>query len=251
VARYTKDDYKREGEQTLALRLYATTHLQNATVTGDALNNNKPQARALLDAGGDYFFQLKNENRHAYKAALQKAKATPFCPHRRAGHQPRTLGPAPDKSLVYPFEPLEAGLPGARSLVVIKRTSTFDENQEPTIAFYTTSHSPIPGCARHFGDLARGHWVRDACMRTKTKPAPKTTTSTATSRPCAAAWWRSRPAFTPSLPGPSYKSAASTIPKSLSKHSSSTATPPTWMTSVPAPKIRASDNCSVWKAIWV
>jgi hypothetical protein len=36
----SKDDYKREGEQTVALRLYETTHLQNATVTGDARNNN-------------------------------------------------------------------------------------------------------------------------------------------------------------------------------------------------------------------
>ena len=74
----SKDDFKREGEQTVALRLYATTNLENATVTGDALNNNKPQAQAVLDADGDYFFQLKNENRHAYKAALQKAKATPL-----------------------------------------------------------------------------------------------------------------------------------------------------------------------------
>lgn len=80
----SKDDYKREGEQTVALRLYATTHLENATVTGDALNNNKPQARAVLDAGGDYFFQLKNENRHAYKAALQKAKGTPLLPTQKS-----------------------------------------------------------------------------------------------------------------------------------------------------------------------
>ena len=43
---------------------------------------------------------------------------------------------------VYPFEPLEAGLPGARSLVVIERTTTFDQDEEPTIAFYTTSHPP-------------------------------------------------------------------------------------------------------------
>lgn len=86
----SKDDYKREGEQTVALRLYATTHLQNATVTGDALNNNKPQAQAVLDAGGDYFFQLKNENRHAYKAALQKAQATPLLP------TPKRLTPTTD-----------------------------------------------------------------------------------------------------------------------------------------------------------
>lgn len=74
------DDFKREGEQTVALRLYATTNLENATVTGDALNNNQPQARAVLDAGGDYFFQLKNENRHAYQAALQRAGTTPLLP---------------------------------------------------------------------------------------------------------------------------------------------------------------------------
>lgn len=74
------EDYKREGEQSIALRLYATTNLENATVTGDALNNNQPQARAVLAAGGDYFFQLKDENRHAYKAAVQKAQAAPLLP---------------------------------------------------------------------------------------------------------------------------------------------------------------------------
>jgi hypothetical protein len=76
----SQEDYKREGEQTIALRLYATTNLENATVTGDALNNNQPQARAVLDRGGDYFFQLKNEHRHAYQSALSKAKTTPLLP---------------------------------------------------------------------------------------------------------------------------------------------------------------------------
>jgi hypothetical protein len=83
-AEQSKDDYKREGEQTVALRLYNNTNLDNATVTGDALNNNKPQAQAVLDAGGDYFFQLKNEERHAYQAALQKAKTTPFLPTQKS-----------------------------------------------------------------------------------------------------------------------------------------------------------------------
>jgi hypothetical protein len=34
----------------------------------------------VLDAGGIYFFQLKNEHRHAYQAAVQKAQATPLLP---------------------------------------------------------------------------------------------------------------------------------------------------------------------------
>lgn len=57
---------------------------------------------------------------------------------------------------------------------MIERTTTFEEGEEPTIAFYTTSHPPAPDCARRFAELARGHWggcesrnhwVRDACMR--------------------------------------------------------------------------------------
>jgi hypothetical protein len=80
----TKDDFKREGEQAIALRLYETTNLQNATITGDALNNNQPQAQAVLKGGGDYFFQLKNENRHAHKAAVQKSKATPLLPTQKS-----------------------------------------------------------------------------------------------------------------------------------------------------------------------
>ena len=74
------EEHKREGEQTVALRLYQSSKLENATVTGDALNNNKAQATAILKARGDYFLQLKDENRHAYKAALKKAETTPFLP---------------------------------------------------------------------------------------------------------------------------------------------------------------------------
>ena len=72
--------HKREGEQTVALRLYQKCELKNATVTGDALNNNKAQAAAILKARGDYFLQLKDENRHAYKAAAKIAETSPFLP---------------------------------------------------------------------------------------------------------------------------------------------------------------------------
>jgi len=72
--------HKREGEQTVALRLYENCELKNATITGDALNNNQAQAAAILKAGGDYFLQLKNENRHAYKVALKLAQTTPLLP---------------------------------------------------------------------------------------------------------------------------------------------------------------------------
>ena len=75
------DENKREGEQTVALELYNKTNLEGAIITGDALNNNKAQAQAILDAGGDYFLQLKNENRYAFQSAQITAEAgTPFLP---------------------------------------------------------------------------------------------------------------------------------------------------------------------------
>jgi len=75
------DENKREGEQTVALELYEKTNLEGAIITGDALNNNKAQANAILNSGGDYFLQLKNENRHAYQSAQRAAEeGTPFLP---------------------------------------------------------------------------------------------------------------------------------------------------------------------------
>ena len=83
------DENKREGEQTVALELYGKTNLEGAIITGDALNNNKAQARAILNSGGDYCLQLKNENRHAYQAAQRSAeKAAPLLPTLKSPTQP-------------------------------------------------------------------------------------------------------------------------------------------------------------------
>ena len=72
---------KREGEQTVAKRLYAQTDLNGAVVTADALFCDQHQARAILDSGGDYLFQLKNENRQAWKAADSQAHSfSPLLP---------------------------------------------------------------------------------------------------------------------------------------------------------------------------
>jgi hypothetical protein len=91
------DENKREGEQTVALDLYAKTNLEGATITGDALNCNKPQARAILEADADYFLQLEDENRHAYKAADSIAQeGSPFLP------TPKNPTPPTDESTNAP-----------------------------------------------------------------------------------------------------------------------------------------------------
>ncbi len=57
-----------------------TANSKTRRLPGDALNNNKAQAAAILKAGGDYFLQLKDENRHAHKAASKIAETSPFLP---------------------------------------------------------------------------------------------------------------------------------------------------------------------------
>jgi hypothetical protein len=77
-----KDDtHKREGEQTVARKLYKHgPSLAGAVITADALYNSAPDAKAILEADGDYVLQIKQENRHSYKAAEQIAATPPFLP---------------------------------------------------------------------------------------------------------------------------------------------------------------------------
>ena len=167
------DTNKREGEQSVALQLYEQSTIEGATITGDALNNNRAQANAIIESGGDYFLQLKNENRHAYQAALRSTRAS--SPFTYTQEPDTTHGRFDQRTVkVYPFEPLEANLPGCRSLAVIERTRTTDPDETCERAFFTTSHPPQKGCAKYFLELSTGHWagseirnhwVRDHCMR--------------------------------------------------------------------------------------
>jgi hypothetical protein len=76
-------EQKREGEQTVARKLYATTALHGAIVTADALHNSRPDAEAILAAGGDYLIQLKQESRHSYRQAAAIAARPPLLPSKR------------------------------------------------------------------------------------------------------------------------------------------------------------------------
>lgn len=67
-------EQKREGEQTVARKLYKQVNLENVIITGDALHNSKPDAQAVLSEGGDYIFQLKDERRHSYQQAVKKTQ---------------------------------------------------------------------------------------------------------------------------------------------------------------------------------
>lgn len=72
------ENNKKEGELTVARRLYEQTNLQNALVTGDALHCNQHDAAKIVEKGGDYLLQLKNENRKALQYARILAQGAPL-----------------------------------------------------------------------------------------------------------------------------------------------------------------------------
>ena len=72
---------------------------------------------------------------------------------------------------VHAIEPLQAGLPAARTLVVVRRKGTCRKTEEPELAYYISSLKALPNTAHRFADLvrnhwgsceSRNHWVRDA-----------------------------------------------------------------------------------------
>ena len=75
------EENKKEGELTCARRLYASTPLHGATVTGDAVNCEAQSITLVVENGGDALFQLKANQPKAFKHAKEIAeKHSPFLP---------------------------------------------------------------------------------------------------------------------------------------------------------------------------
>jgi len=71
------EETKKEGELTCARRLYATTPLHGATVTGDALNCESQSISLVVENGGDALFQLKKNQPNALQYAIDLAEKLP------------------------------------------------------------------------------------------------------------------------------------------------------------------------------
>ena len=67
---------KTEGELTAGKRLYATTDLQGATITADALHCERESMHQVVEKGGDFLFQLKNNQPNALERAVATVAAT-------------------------------------------------------------------------------------------------------------------------------------------------------------------------------
>ncbi len=78
---HISEETKKEGELTCARRLYASTPLHGATVTGDALNCEAQSITLVVENGGDALFQLKANQPNALNHAMEiAAKHSPLLP---------------------------------------------------------------------------------------------------------------------------------------------------------------------------
>lgn len=76
---------KTEGELTAAKRLYESANLAGATVTADALHCEPQSIHGVVDKGGDFLFQLKNNQPNAFEQAMKTAAGTsPLLPARHS-----------------------------------------------------------------------------------------------------------------------------------------------------------------------
>jgi hypothetical protein len=64
---------KSEGEITAAKRLYPQVNLHNAVVTGDALHCERESMQLVVENGGDFFFQIKDDQPTAMKEVRRVA----------------------------------------------------------------------------------------------------------------------------------------------------------------------------------
>lgn len=67
---------KTEGELTAAKRLYADVNIQGATITADALHCERESMHLVVENGGDFLFQLKNNQPKAFDQAAKIAGTT-------------------------------------------------------------------------------------------------------------------------------------------------------------------------------
>ena len=75
------EESKTEGELTAAKRLYASTNIKNATITGDALHCERESMHLVVENEGDFLFQLKKNQPKAFEEAVHiAADSSPFLP---------------------------------------------------------------------------------------------------------------------------------------------------------------------------
>ena len=67
---------KTEGELTAAKRLYASTNIRGATITGDALNCERESMHLVVENEGDFLFQVKENQPKALEQAVAIAAVT-------------------------------------------------------------------------------------------------------------------------------------------------------------------------------
>lgn len=159
VAVYDQKEGTPRCEQVVATTLLKDlSALDGKTITADPLHCQKPNARAIVEKGGDFLFQIKG-NQPGLLAQAQACNALPgppFFAQTTTGH-----GRVEVREIAaFALEAFAAGFPFARSVIVVRSEITLKKTAKTTTEtrYYLSSLEPTERTPEHWQQLVRGHW---------------------------------------------------------------------------------------------
>lgn len=144
-------------ELRVAQQLLQTTgHLEGKTISADALHCQRDTARTIVEQGGDYLLQIKDNQPNLLKAAYAHTGAPPFTQHTK-GHvriEQRSV-------ILGQADPLTTGFAYSRSFIRITSVHPRGQGKKSSTEerYYLSSQPAESRRPQESIDLVRAHWA--------------------------------------------------------------------------------------------
>ena len=129
--------------------------LHGKIITADCLHTVPDVAQTILEKGGNYCLQVKNNKNYLF-APIQKA-----FPKKQPGYGPPEKGHGRIEQravLVKPTNAMKSSFPHARSIIAVYSKGTRGGKPYKNIRYYISSLMPESRSLSRWGELIRGHW---------------------------------------------------------------------------------------------
>jgi len=145
--------------------------LSNTIITADPLHCQRKTACGIVSKGGEFLFQVKNNQKNVRKNAVNKIKKPkPLFSQIEKGHGRITRWDI----AVIAVDPMDVNFPHVETVIKVSRKSTAFKNPKKVESSYyissTTTDKYTPEqwlklIRGHWGGIEiRNHWRKDACL---------------------------------------------------------------------------------------
>ena len=145
--------------------------LSNTIITADPLHCQRKTAQDIVSRGGEFIFQVKNNQKTVREnAAIKTASLKPLFSKTEKGH-----GRIDCRNIaVQAVDPMDLNFPHVETVIKISRKSSASKNPEKYEISYYISSAPADAYTPaqwmrlirgHWGGIEiRNHWRKDACL---------------------------------------------------------------------------------------